>query len=562
MPKLGKFISSFEVKPVALSLVIGPSVGLMIILFFSLYTIFNKLSTLAFSLSNYTILFLPALGLVLSYLIVKKLAGGNAGCGTHKLLEAYHYEGGTLYLKDVSVKAIASALTIGFGGSAGLEGPSLLLGGGVASALGKRLNLSQKDIKVCLLSGSAAGLSAIFKAPLTGILFALEIPYQRDLAKEALIPATISSILAYLTTVQVLGYETLFPLTPRISFPTPIMLAHSLVIGILAAALGILFTFFFRRLNLLSKYNLLYLSILGGVILGFTGLFMPQVLGVGYETIRSIISDNTCSITIYFLIALIFLKIFATSITLNCGGSGGLFIPSIFVGALLGSLYSKIVFNNLNIEIVMAAMAASIAASNKTPLAGVAFVAETSGPSSIIPTLIAAVLSYFTSGKFSFYQEVQPMKEPVEEEKALGLLYHLIKEERILDRLEMIKIKEIMTSEPVSLTENLSIRDAMEICKKHEYRVYPVVTKDGLLLGHVTIEDLIAFPEAKWGLKVEHVLIKSPVILTEDDSLKSLVSKMVEEGIDHMYIVSDKETAKLVGVVAGIDLLRKLMTLL
>ena len=186
-----------------ISAIIDIFIGLAIVAFSDFYSAIWALTTKAIQTYWYLVIILPAVGFTLSSLLVKFLAKTKTtGSGAHGFLEMYHYGGGILSEKDTVSKSLASGFTIGFGGSAGLEGPSLIIGGGIASAICRRIHLDPKDLKIYLLSGAAAGISAIFKAPLTGILFALEIPYKRDLAKEAFIPATVSSLLAYFISIN------------------------------------------------------------------------------------------------------------------------------------------------------------------------------------------------------------------------------------------------------------------------------------------------------------------------------------------------------------------------
>jgi len=412
------------------------------------------------------------------------------------------------------------------------------------------------------LAGAAAGLSAVFKAPLTGVLFALEIPYQQDLAKEALIPATIASIVAYFTSINFLGFERIFPIISGIVIPSYSMLLHSIVLGLIAAVLGILFVIVnegLKRLNGKLWFKPFSSIFLGGLLIGFIGFICPQVLGLGYGTIEGLINGIFFNASILFILSIILLKILTTSITLNMGGSGGLFVPSIYVGAALGALYSKCVLNTPNEIIVMAAMAALIASTNKTMLASIAFVAETTGPSSIITTMIAASVAYFISGRFSFFKDVQPQRRLVEEEKAINILYHTVIKKGRLDYLKSIKVSQIMTKDPVVLQEMMSIGEAISIIKSHNYRIYPVVSSIGVLLGHVEIDEILKIPEEKRNMTVGILPLRKPLIVTEEEDVSKIFIEMIEQGMDHVYVVSDYSTMKLKGVVAEIDLMKRII---
>jgi CIC family chloride channel protein len=392
-----------------LPVILGFVIGLFILLLFDLYRLLYSASLLIVSWNPLLRLLCTFIALFGGYLIVRLLAEDKGcGCGTDLVIERYHLRSGFLSLRDTISKTLASAVTIGFGGSAGLEGPSLLLGGGLSSFITRKLRLSQKDVRKLFLCGAAAGFSAIFKAPLTGILLALEIPYKRDVETEVFIPASIASITAYLTSAVALGTETIFPNPPFLYSPPPILM-HAILLGILAALVALAFLEIFDKTNTLvkkiaSRLSMSYIAVVGGLIVGVIGLFYPEALGLGYDFIHKTTVAKLGEIDLSTLIAALLFKIVATSITLNFGGSGGLFVPSLYVGGTLGLIYAQ----TLNIETptvcVMLAMAAVLAATSKTLLTSITLVAETVGPSFIISAIVSAAVSYFLSGNRSFYK--------------------------------------------------------------------------------------------------------------------------------------------------------------
>jgi CIC family chloride channel protein len=239
-------------------------------------------------------------------------------------------------------------------------------------------------------------------------LFALEILYKRDVETEVFIPASITSITAYFTSAITLGTETIFP-NPTLLMPTPPILMQAIPLGILAALVALAFIEAFERTNTLVKkvagrLSMSHIAVIGGLIVGVIGLFYPGALGLEYDFIHKTTLAKLGELSLSTLIALLLFKIVATSITLNFGGSGGLFVPSLYVGGTLGLIYAQ----TLNIEpptlCVVLAIAAMLAATNKTLLTSITLVAETVGPSFIIPTVISAAVSYFLSWGRSFYK--------------------------------------------------------------------------------------------------------------------------------------------------------------
>ncbi|MEM4445156.1 MAG: chloride channel protein [Thermofilum sp.] len=400
----------FEVaKYWVLPLILGSITGLAIFLLANIYELLRYASFIIISWNSSFLLASTTVALLGGYLTIKTIAENKEwGCGTELVIESYHFKNGFISLRDTISRTLASAITIGFGGSAGLEGPSLLLGGGISSFIARRLKLDQKDVKTLSLCGAAAGFSAIFKAPLTGILFALEIPYKKDIEAEIFIPASIASIAAYFTSAIILGTETIFP-TPTFIAPTLSTLMHAIFLGILAALVALTFMEALERTKIISKWlvsrlPILLMTIFAGLILGFIGLFYPEALGLGYDFIHKIATAKLGELTLINLTILLILKIVATSLTLNFGGSGGLFIPSLYVGGALGLIYAQALNLETPVLYVMLSMAAVLAATNKSLLTSIALVAETMGSSFIIPTLISAAVSYFLTGNRSFYR--------------------------------------------------------------------------------------------------------------------------------------------------------------
>jgi CIC family chloride channel protein len=329
---LGRSRKFFEfAEDLLLPIVLGLVIGLAVFLLDNVYRAVNCASLLLVGWNPLLLLASTFIALLGGYLIVRLLAENKkCGCGAELVIESYHSRSGFLGLRDTMSKTFASAVTIGFGGSAGLEGPSLLLGGGISSFITRKLGLSRKDVKKLFLCGAAAGFSAIFRAPLTGILLALEIPYKRDVETEVFVPASIASVTAYLVSAMTFGMETIFPSptssTPILSIYASI-LAHAVALGVLAALVALAFVKALEGVNaivgrLTRSLPMPCIAILGGLLLGVIGLFYPKTLGLGYDTIREMTTARLGETSSMMLIALLVFKIIATSVTLNFGGSG------------------------------------------------------------------------------------------------------------------------------------------------------------------------------------------------------------------------------------------------
>ncbi len=545
------------------SVALGITVGFLSVAVHEIYAYMHMLSEYLHHVSEVFVIILPVTGITVAYWMVTKYATTKeSGGGSHRLLEAYHYEGGIMTPKDTLFEPLASTITIGAGGSAGFEGPSLLLGGGIGSLLAQRLSFDTSRIQSFLISGAAAGVAAIFKAPFTGIMFALEIPYKRDLTRKAFIPATLASISSYLVSVNFLGTETFFPLIPRFIIPSPWALLHAFLVGILMAIGGTYFVKFFETVKRIKDglhVHPMLIPVFGGLIVGIVGIFLPKVLGVGEEVVHEIIAGNSREWSIWLLMALVFFKILATSVTLSSGGSGGVFVPSLYVGALLGALYIRFIPVPDEQVLIVAAMASIIASANKTLLTSVAFVAETAGPSSIIFTLVAAATSYFVSGNISFYEHVQPVDEFTEDEEAMHVLYHYIKKQRNQEVFKEVRLEELMTPDPVALPESMRIGEALKAVQGCRNREFPV-TRRSKVIGQLDLEDLVTSP--KRSLQIGYLPMEQPVVLTKEDSLEIALEHFIHSEVSSIWVVDNVDKMKLVGMLTEEDLRAKMLELM
>ncbi len=541
--------------------VIGLVTSIAIALFLKLFQYVSSLVEEVVSVNNVLLFLTVPAGLLIAYLAVVYLAEiKKTGCGTHGFLLSYHLHEGYASLRDTVVKATASAITIGCGGSAGLEGPSLAIGGGIASAIARLFKVREEKLARFFLAGGAAGLSAVFRAPLTGLFFALEIPYKRDIERDVFVDAAIASVISYLVFVSIYGVEALFPLYTKILPITAIEVVYALILGVIAGVVGKIFVISFlsvehRIVRIRKKRIKLLLPVIGGLLIALVGFIEPRVLGVGYETIHELILGREENILL--LILLITFKIIATTITLNFGGSGGLFIPSIYVGAALGALFAFLTGEPAEVY-VMVGMTAVLAATNKTLLTAVAFTAETVGPASIIPSLIAATTSYFLSGSESFY-DLQPIHRPTEKIHILQDLYHRLsmRNPRILKE---VKVKDVMVKPIAVLNDRMEISEAISKVQRYTFRVFPVVNDDGRLEGFVALEDLLSFTEKSRNLPVSLASIRPALKFKPEDSIGYAIERMFEENMDKAAVVDENE--RLIGIITTKDILKKLVTYL
>ena len=263
-------------------------------------------------------------------------------------LTAFHNKDGYIRRRVPLIKLIASAITIGSGGSAGREGPVALIGAGFGSTIADIFKLDARDRRIALAVGIGAGIGSIFKAPLGGALISAEILYRRDFEFETLLPSFIASIVGYSVYASWSGWAPVFSINTAFTFSHPGQLLGFAILGVVCGLFGILYgrTFywirdFFRALKLPNYIK----PAIGGLIVGVIGVFLPQILGMGYGWVQFAINGNTAILPLGIMIAVLFGKILATSLSVGSGGSGGVFAPGLVIGGMVGGVTWTLLHN-------------------------------------------------------------------------------------------------------------------------------------------------------------------------------------------------------------------------
>jgi chloride channel protein, CIC family len=342
-------------------------------------------------------------GALVSALLVSKFAPEAEGHGTDSAIEAVHTDPRAIRMRTVIVKLIASALTIGSGGSGGREGPAAQISAGFGSLLTRQLNLSDEDGRIAVSLGIGSGIGAIFGAPLGGAVLAASIVYQEDFDYSALIPGFITSATANAVFGAVLGFDPLFGFVAAdFRFHHPLQLIWFLVIGVVAAGVGYLYARAFYGTVALTKRlpgGMVIKPALGGLAVGMMALVIPQVLASGYGWAQQAAArDTLMAIPLWIVLILPFAKIIATSLSIGTGGSGGIFGPGIVTGAFTGAAIWRLAesFGAPGLPanpgvFVVAGMMACFGSVAHAPLAVMIMVAEMTGSFSVIPCAMAAV---------------------------------------------------------------------------------------------------------------------------------------------------------------------------
>ena len=468
---------------------------------------------------------------------------------TEEIVRSYHEHQGDIDIGPFWWKLLAAITTVGSGGSAALEGPSIYGGGAIGSWLWanlRRFGLEARDRRIMLISGAAAGMSAVFRAPLTGIVFALEMPYKDDLAHEALLPSLVASVVAYATLVSIVGAQPLFGFAGSTTFRAADVWWSALLgggIGLIA----IVFDITFQRVRLYSvasqipHWLKLTIGGLGTALCGLTfvtiynGPLIP--IGPNYEAVRYVL---THPMPTEMLLAFVVLKLLATIFTLGSGGVSAMFVPLLLVGGALGNAYAQSVVHAPTHDLYAAVgMAAFIAAGYKTPLTAVVFVAETTGGHSyIIPSLIGAAVAYAISGEASVSGD-QHIHETAELADLSGMTVRDVIQRRVISAQATSTIREFVGS----------------IAARCRHTIFPVHEGDKVA-GTISVSDLSRVAPENWDkATVGEFTDRNAVRVMEDCDLSEALRLLVGERGAQMLLVTDNDGA-MQGIVTKTDVLR------
>ena len=362
------------------------------------------------------------LGGLVAGLLVYGLAPETEGHGTDTVVKALHWTGGALRARVVPVKMLASAITIGSGGSAGREGPTALIAAGFGSVYAKLLRRPERERRLLVLMGMAAGLSAIFRSPIGTAIFAVEVLYAgMDFEYEALVYCMLAAIVAYIVNGRFVGWKPLFQV------PAQIYRGDYLWYIVLGAASGVVATvlpeLFYKIRDGFAALRIPHWTkpAIGGLGVGLLALGFPQVLGGGYGWIQEAIDGR---LVLHLLIALVFAKMLALALTISSGGSGGVFAPSLFIGSMLGGIFAE-VSHHPPAGLVIVGMAAVFGGAARVPIATMLMVAEmTGGYQLLVPASLAVMLSYLIQTRLSSLFKYSSLYEAQVAERAESPAHH------------------------------------------------------------------------------------------------------------------------------------------
>ena len=514
----------------------------------------GDLLALALATPWYLKVWVPAVGGMVVGPLVYFFAREAKGHGVPEVMEAVALRKGVIRKRIVFVKTMASAVSIGVGGSVGREGPIVQIGSAIGSSIGQFLKISAERIRILVGCGAAAGIAATFNAPIAGSMFALEIVLG-DFGVATFSPIVISSVAATAVSRHFLGN------TPAIIVP-PYQLVSAwelpvyALMGLFCALVAVTFTrTLYRAEDLFDQLNFPeYLKpVPGGLVIGVLALFFPHIMGVGYPAIDHALAGKLSWV---FMFLLIFCKIFATSITIGSGFSGGIFAPSLFVGAMAGGFFGTVVHGFFP-EVTahpgaysIVGMGAVVAGTTHGPLSAILILFEMTGNYLIIlPLMIACIISSVAARQLC-EDSIYTLKLA-----RRGINLRAGKEINVLNS---IPVREAMNPQVEAIPENLSLGRLAERISRSKYNSFPVVNDEGSLTGVISYLDYqdVVFDENLGNLViVKELATPNVVTVSIEDNLYGALQRIASKDFSILPVVDSRDSRKLLGVLNRRDIM-------
>lgn len=490
---------------------------------------------------NYLYIVYPAIGIILTILVRRFVLKDTPGHGITRILRAISKNSSRIRKRYMFSNMIKSAITVGFGGSVGLEAPIVVTGSAIGSNFGQFFHLDYKKRTLLIGCGAAGAVSAIFNSPIAGVVFAIEV-ILTEVKISKFIPILIASVSGQLISIILLGEDVLFSFKIVDSFEAGDT-GYYILLGIISGLASLYFT----RVNYFTEdflegiNNVYTRAALGGLALALIIFVFPPIYGEGYSSILSLLKGNherffsgsffysmadqeLVIIGVLFLITLI--KPFATALTIGSGGSGGVFAPSLFMGGVVGFLFTKVVnlihpageISSSNFTLV--GMCGVMSGVLHAPLTAIFLIAEiTGGYMLFVPLMLVSAISFTTISYFEKHSIYT--KQLIEKGD-------LIQYDRDRIVLSLIDLKKIIEKDLLSINPNAPLSELVDLVKISKRNIFPVINEEGALEGIVTLDDIreIMFDKEKQNeLIVKTIMQKPPAQVSPQEKMQSVMNK-------------------------------------
>jgi CIC family chloride channel protein len=499
-------------------------------------------------------IWVPAVGGLVVGPMIYFFAREAKGHGVPEVMEAVALRGGVIRKRVVAIKTLASAISIGVGGSVGREGPIVQIGSAIGSSIGQMLNVSQGRMRTLVGCGAAGGIAATFNAPIAGAMFALEV-ILGDFGLATFSPIVISAVTATAISRAFLGDFPAF-FVPAYSLVSAWEFPLYLLLGVMCAGVGVLFTrVLYKAEDLFDQVPIpeYMKASVGGMIMGCTALVFPHVLGVGYGGIDMALMQH---LGWFMMLVLVFMKIIATSLTIGSGLSGGIFAPSLFIGAMAGGAFGSLVHPLLPAytaspgAYAIVGMAAVVSATTHGPLTAILILFEMTGDYKIIlPLMITCIVSCLLAGRL-FRDSIYSMK--------LTRRGIDIRAGREVNVLKGIKVRDVMNPEVETVTHEMKIEKLAETISKSKFNSFPVLDDRGCLSGILSYQDyseVLFNPDLKDLVVAGDIASTRVVTVTTEDNLHHAMELFTRRDFSIIPVVDPSDGCRLVGVLTRRDII-------
>ena len=511
---------------------------------------------------NYLYLGFPLVGILLTVFLAKYFLNERLGHGITQILYAISKNSSIIKRTMMYSRMVTSAVTVGFGGSVGLEAPIVVTGSAIGSNLARLAHLNYKKRTLLIACGASGAISAIFNSPIAGVIFAIEV-ILTDVTINKFIPILISSVTGSLVSLVLLGGDILF----SFKIKDPFLAQHThyyLLFGIGCGIVSVHFT----RLTYVIESTIAKVkndwnrAILGGLGLALIILTFPPIYGEGYNTIKLLLEGNEQGlfersffygisdhsvVLVIFLFAILVIKPVASALTLGSGGSGGIFAPSLFMGGIAGYLFAKIVNLVFPVQIstsnfTLVGMCGVMSGVLHAPLTAIFLIAEiTGGYTLFVPLMLVSAISFVTISYFEKHSLYT---------KSLIERGDLIQHDKDRQVLSLLKIKKVIESDVLTIASTAKLEDLVLLVKKSKRNIFPVINEHGALEGIITLDDireLMFDPEARANMEVKSFMLKPPASVDPSDSMQMVMSKFEVTQAWNLPVIKD---GKYIGLVS------------
>jgi CIC family chloride channel protein len=494
----------------------------------------------------------PIIGMIIVSLLVENFAKEAKGHGVPEVMEAVSIKRGQIRGRVAVIKSLASSVCIGFGGSVGREGPIVQIGAALGSAISTGLRMSSERRKWLIACGAGAGIGATFNAPIAGVVFAMEVILHGSSLRSftSIVFATVSaSIIGRMYFGDVPAFD-----VPSYTYESNLEILFYIVLGIAAAAVSIGYTrcvYFAEDIFARFKLPPIVIAMIGGLLIGIIGSIYPEVRGVGYQGINDVLN---LTLVWQMMLVLMFVKLIATSITLGAGGSGGIFAPALFIGAMLGGVCGtgyEAIAPDYTADVgsyILVGMASVFAASAHAPFTAIMILFELTGNYNIIlPLMVSVVVATFIANHFmhgSIYT-IKLLRRGIR-----------LKCGANIDLLESIKVRDMMGDQLDVVYDDTTKAQLYGLFMVKHHNGFPVLDKNDRLIGIATLTDYYNAEHLPPSTPVDRFCSHNLLTASPDDDLSTALRKMSIRDIGRLPVVSDQDPTHMVGIITRTDVLQ------